>query len=242
MEGAPSLRLHQQQMLRSALRGKCSVVTAGTGSGKTEAFLLPDPRRSLYAESASWTDPGGVSGPWWNGNGSMGAAASRRLRPAGSPARSDPLPDERARRGSDGASCAAPSTARMPRAWLQRHRPGHRFYFGRYTGQTPVTGDPETESAVEQLRDLLTGGEQPRPGRSSSSDRTRSRTRTSSLLCAPHRRRRDAQPLGHAGRAARPADHELLDAERHAAAPARRATCSSSLARGCSATTACSRW
>ena len=41
------------------------------------------------------------------------------------------------------------------RAWFEPHRPGHRFYFGRYTGQTPGTGDPATESAVELLRDQL---------------------------------------------------------------------------------------
>src|SRR5262245_30629072 len=36
-----SLYVHQQAMLRSVIGGRNAVVTAGTGSGKTEAFLLP---------------------------------------------------------------------------------------------------------------------------------------------------------------------------------------------------------
>ncbi len=68
MKGAPSLRLHQQQMLRSALVGRHSVVTSGTGSGKTEAFLLPVLAR-LVAESVSWTGAAVVGGRWWDGGG-----------------------------------------------------------------------------------------------------------------------------------------------------------------------------
>lgn len=36
-----ALYLHQQEMLTEALAGKHCVVVTGTGSGKTEAFLLP---------------------------------------------------------------------------------------------------------------------------------------------------------------------------------------------------------
>src|SRR4051794_32513478 len=72
MEGVPSLRLHQQQMLASAMAGRHSVVTAGTGSGKTEAFLLPI-LADLVRESASWTDPAPVSENWWAGKGSWQA-------------------------------------------------------------------------------------------------------------------------------------------------------------------------
>ena len=153
MDSAPSLRLHQQQMLRSALNGKCSVVTAGTGSGKTESFLLPA-LAQLVAESASWTGAAPVGDAWWNVNGDW---QPQRQEGSGRPAAMRALilypmnalvEDQmvRLRRALDSPAA---------RAWFRLHRPGHRFYFGRYTGQTPGTGDPETESAVEQLRDQL---------------------------------------------------------------------------------------
>ena len=47
---------HQYQMLQKSLSGKNAVITSGTGSGKTEAFLLP-----LFAylvkESSTWEKP-----------------------------------------------------------------------------------------------------------------------------------------------------------------------------------------
>ena len=153
MEGAPSLRLHQQHMLRSALSGKSSLVTAGTGSGKTEAFLLPI-LAQLVAESASWSNPAPVGSPWWDGTGDW---QPQRQEGAGRPAAMRALilypmnalvEDQmvRLRRALDSPAA---------RAWFDSARPGHRFYVGRYTGQTPGTGDPETESAVDQLRDQL---------------------------------------------------------------------------------------
>lgn len=58
---------HQLEMLRKALAGESVVVTAGTGSGKTESFLLP-----LFAylanESRAWPVPGQPdphAGDWW---------------------------------------------------------------------------------------------------------------------------------------------------------------------------------
>src|SRR6185369_10396496 len=54
--GNYELFTHQDEMLRRAMSGQHVVVTAGTGSGKTESFLLP-----LFAylskESEQWSSP-----------------------------------------------------------------------------------------------------------------------------------------------------------------------------------------
>ena len=51
---------HQAKSLQAARSGRNVVVTAGTGSGKTEAFLLPI-LDALIHESASWP---GTSPSW----------------------------------------------------------------------------------------------------------------------------------------------------------------------------------
>lgn len=153
MEGLPGMRLHQKQMLTSALAGRHSVVTAGTGSGKTEAFLLPI-LSDLVRESASWADPAPVADDWWTGKGHW--TPQRREGP-GRPAAIRALvmypmnalvEDQlvRLRKALDG---------RQARRWYEAHRPGHRFYFGRYTGQTPVSGARESRSAETLLRTSL---------------------------------------------------------------------------------------
>src|ERR1041385_7282677 len=50
---ATRLYEHQEAVLVSACQGRHAVVTAGTGSGKTEAFLLPI-LSSLLEESKGW--------------------------------------------------------------------------------------------------------------------------------------------------------------------------------------------
>jgi DEAD/DEAH box helicase domain-containing protein len=63
---------HQQTMLRESLSGNHCVITTGTGSGKTEAFLLPL-IASILKEAASWesaTPPNQREQNWWDENGS----------------------------------------------------------------------------------------------------------------------------------------------------------------------------
>lgn len=56
---------HQAEALVASLRGREDVVvTTGTGSGKTESFLIPIVAR-LATESAGWTAPGVPASPWW---------------------------------------------------------------------------------------------------------------------------------------------------------------------------------
>jgi DEAD/DEAH box helicase domain-containing protein len=69
--GGNNLYVHQRQMLRHALGSKHCVVTTGTGSGKTEAFLLPL-LGALTREAAHWTPASPLSerrSGWWEKNG-----------------------------------------------------------------------------------------------------------------------------------------------------------------------------
>jgi Lhr-like helicase len=106
------------------------VVTTGTGSGKTECFLLPI-FESLVRESASW----------------KGADRPRAIRclllyPLNALAEDQMVRLRQAADGSPGS-----------RDWLTEHRKD-RFYFGRYNGLTPLPGKPNSERQRElaQLR------------------------------------------------------------------------------------------
>ncbi|MCX2746283.1 DEAD/DEAH box helicase [Arthrobacter sp. MI7-26] len=154
------LYTHQEAALISASGKKRNVVvTAGTGAGKTEAFLLPL-LANLLAESQSWAGNGAAPVEWWrqaNGpfipqrqteTGRTQAVRAIILYPMNA------LVDDqlvRLRRAID-------STA--ARQWLDENRRGHRFYFGRYTGATPVTGAPGNRTALQNLRSFMQGTHQ----------------------------------------------------------------------------------
>ena len=128
---------HQRDMLALAGNGSDGIVTSGTGSGKTESFLLPL-FAQLLKESKNWERgvPDG-SNIWWNQkdkpqyvgqrNGENRPAAVRALimYPLNALVE-DQL--ARMRKALDSAES---------RAWLDANRKGNRIYFGRYNGSTP---------------------------------------------------------------------------------------------------------
>ncbi|MGW2203995.1 DEAD/DEAH box helicase [Streptomyces sp. NPDC001774] len=152
LKGVPALYEHQHRALASAVRDNRNVVvTAGTGSGKTESFLLPI-LADLVAESEGWPSVSLPSNSWWTS-----ADAGYQPQRAG----------ERGRLAAVRALVLYPMNALVDdqmmrlrkaldsdevREWLERRRPGHRFYFGRYTGATPVPGDIGSPSGVRRLR------------------------------------------------------------------------------------------
>lgn len=115
------------------------VVTTGTGSGKTECFLLPLVQ-SLIAESRNWQNQ---SRPR--------ALRSLILYPLNALAEDQMV---RLRTALDGPDLPDGS-ARGARSWLASNR-NDRFYFGRYTGRTPIPGRPtaakQKELATEESR------------------------------------------------------------------------------------------
>ena len=150
----PSLYEHQVDVLQHSLAGLHTVVTAGTGSGKTEAMLLPV-LASLVTESSDWVAPTGLPQPrWWDGG--KGYVPQRHADAGHRPAvralvlypMNALVEDQlvRLRKALDGLA---------PRKWLDEHRAGHRFFFGRYTGQTPVSGSSSNRDRVNELRSLL---------------------------------------------------------------------------------------
>ncbi|MFF0033330.1 DEAD/DEAH box helicase [Streptomyces avermitilis] len=149
------LYTHQERALASTMAaGQNAVVTAGTGSGKTEAFLLPV-LADLLRESRDWTGSPAAYHPWWERasapfrpqrdgeTGHLSAVRAMILYPMNA------LVDDqlvRLRRALDSDEA---------RTWLDANRKGHRFYFGRFTGSTPVTGVPGQSFAVHELRKYL---------------------------------------------------------------------------------------
>lgn len=155
LQGVPSLYQHQEEALASGVeRGRNMVITAGTGSGKTESFLLPV-LSTLLSESREWAGQGPSSNQWWS---------------------KDKTPFRAQRTGESGRECAVRTLILYPmnalvddqlirlrraldndsiRDWLDSNRNGHRFYFGRYTGATPVTGSRDNSLALGELRRYL---------------------------------------------------------------------------------------
>ena len=132
---------HQMETLgRGARAGHPGIVTSGTGSGKTEALLLPVLAR-IAAEAVNWPMPRGELGleDWWRDNATDFKAA-RRLEAAGRPKAVPALilypmnalvEDQLSRLRKTLDSEAARATCR------ERFN-GNLVYFGRYNSSTPL--------------------------------------------------------------------------------------------------------
>lgn len=130
--GERKLYDHQYKALKDAfIDRKNIIVTTGTGSGKTECFLLPI-ISDLLTESTSWTPD------------RSRAMRAMILYPLNALAEDQMIRLRKAlnSRKDDGTGALD---------WLDAHRSGSRFYFGRYTGSTPVSG--EKVKAQAKLRE-----------------------------------------------------------------------------------------
>jgi DEAD/DEAH box helicase domain-containing protein len=164
---ARELYAHQREVFReSVVNGHDVIVTTGTGSGKTECFLLPIVT-ALLRESAAWGQPGPRAPQWdwwkhWTMRGSKRSYAPRIAQRAHETSITrapavralilyplNALVEDQLARLRDGLD------GHQARAWLQAHRADNRFYFGRYTGRTPVSGS-RTPATTARLRAELT--------------------------------------------------------------------------------------
>ena len=140
---------HQVEAIKaSVIDEKDVVVTTGTGSGKTECFLLPI-FSYLIKESQDWSDyeERKQDQPWWQtrqgsnkkrvpqrkGENRPAAIRALILYPLNALVEDQLM---RLRRACDSDEA---------RNWLKQNRGNNRYYFGRYTGLTPVPGQENSE-------------------------------------------------------------------------------------------------
>lgn len=160
MDSIPRMYQHQADAFTAAMDGRDVLITAGTGSGKTETFLMPI-IAALLQDSLTWTGPAAPENAWWRedkgkylnqregeGSGRPTAIRAMILYPMNALV-DDQLVRLRKALSSDSVT-----------AWLDAHRGGHRFYFGRYTGSTPVLGSQGHGLAVAELRRILRRNEE----------------------------------------------------------------------------------
>lgn len=152
------LRTHQADALRQSLRGGTAprrnvVVTSGTGSGKTESFLLPILTR-LVAESLKWPDDGPIHSWWDDPGGEWRSARHGSTRPA-----------------ALRAVVLYPTNALVEDQITRLRRSirsiatngGRQLWFGRYTSATLAGGNVprgtrdrrRVEPAARELRDTI---------------------------------------------------------------------------------------
>lgn len=159
---------HQAQMLqRGSSASHPGIVTSGTGSGKTESFLLPVLASIVREARRSWDapEPDFLSRRWWqdeNGEryqsygGKGGIPKSRR--PLKSNPEADPFVEHRTGEKRPAAvrclilypmnALVEDQLARLRKALdspdarqtMTECFAGNRIFFGRYTSDTPVTG------------------------------------------------------------------------------------------------------
>jgi uncharacterized C2H2 Zn-finger protein len=160
---------HQEKMLKQAMQGKNCIITSGTGSGKTESFLLPL-FASLIKEAATWKAPSSpyTINDWWatgkkekdiftiegsRGVGHLSAAAAQRAQDisiSDDGTNDEHIPAIRAVILYPMNALVEDQMTRLREALdndaVQEFMDspdglqGNRLFFGRYNGTTPVSG------------------------------------------------------------------------------------------------------
>lgn len=144
---------HQKEMLTLALKGENCVITSGTGSGKTESFLLPL-FAQLSKELQSWTKPDkpeDFQSTWWkttqtknivDANFQLAKNARQRgheTRPAA--VRALILYPMNALVEDQMTRLRKALDSEAARTWLEGNANGNCIYFGRYNSNSPVAGE-----------------------------------------------------------------------------------------------------
>ena len=147
-----TLYQHQWDMTISVLHGSPSVITSGTGSGKTESFLLPI-LLNLLRESRNWSKAPIPNPPWWNGTNKSYVSQRNTVDEIESGRQPglrgiiiypmNALVEDQLGRLRDSLD-----SDDVLEAINQKN--GGRIYFGRYTGQTPISGNSYNPKVVKK--------------------------------------------------------------------------------------------
>jgi len=155
--GSFPLHSHQAEMLKQALIGNNCIITSGTGSGKTESFLLPL-FAQLSKELTNWQAPIQKSiniNTWWRENGGLSA---REIVNNSNYTLSNAVRQRQheTRKAGVRALILYPMNALVEdqmtrlrkaldsddtRRWLSENTNGNAIYFGRYNGSSPIAGE-----------------------------------------------------------------------------------------------------
>lgn len=153
------LHLHQAEMLKQTLEGNNCIITSGTGSGKTESFLLPL-FAQLAKEFANWQSPHAkpaTINTWWKERADGGLTPTQIVNTSNFTL-SDAARQRQHERRKAGirALILYPMNALVEdqmsrlrkaldsddtRNWLSTSANGNAIYFGRYNGSSPVAGE-----------------------------------------------------------------------------------------------------
>jgi DEAD/DEAH box helicase domain-containing protein len=149
-----TLYQHQVSAWRESRNGRAVVVTSGTGSGKTECYLIPI-FASLVEEATRWSAPRqpDTQRCWWKFKRERVAQRQHETRPAALRALLlyplNALIEDQLGRIRTACDRFAAQT------WLDENLLGHRFWFGRYTSLTPVSGRRDDHERLTKLRSRL---------------------------------------------------------------------------------------
>ena len=153
------LHSHQAEMLKQALEGYNCIITSGTGSGKTESFLLP-----LFAQLAqeftNWQTPNikpATINTWWKERADGGLTPTQIVNTANfTLSNAARQRQHETRKAGVRALILYPMNALVEdqmsrlrkaldsddtRQWLSTRTNGNSIYFGRYNGSSPVAGE-----------------------------------------------------------------------------------------------------
>jgi len=172
------LYLHQYNMLKHSLEGNDCIITSGTGSGKTESFLLPL-FADIFREAKDWPDKDTLTkykvNDWWNRrapNDFVTFDANGRAK----------LSDAVLQRGNETREAAIRAVIIYPmnalvedqmtrlrkaldsddiQKFMDEEMGGNRIFFGRYNSESPISGefktssDPNEERRLKKKRDSM---------------------------------------------------------------------------------------